>query len=75
MIKIKEENMMEIHWKNIFNAHLQIRSDIREALSDARKSGYPYFAWNNKVYSSVTKEVVANLDKDIIIPLSVHHAY
>jgi hypothetical protein len=67
--------METIHWKNIFNASLQIRHDIREALSDARKMGYPYFTWNDKVYSSVSKEVVATLDKDVIIPLSVHHAY
>ena len=76
MNMIKKENMMApIHWKNIFNSSHQIRHDIREALSDARNSGYPYFMWNDKIYSSVTKDIVANLDKDVIIPLSINHAY
>lgn len=42
--------MKKINWKNVFNTEHKSYNTFIDAVNAAKKAGYPYFLWNNKVF-------------------------
>lgn len=43
-----------MNWSNVFNASLSVWINIGYAFRAANEAGYPYTAWNGRIYNSQT---------------------
>lgn len=52
-------------WKNTFNTNLASWGFIDHAEVGASHAGYPYFAWNGRVYDTTTRQEIGTV-KDLL---------
>jgi len=54
--------MSKLDWRNIFNSSHKLHGHISVGLAAATRAGYPYFAWNETIYTTKDERIVGTHD-------------